>query len=64
MTQDAMTQDAWLNNAIDSVVEGMIFQLDSLGKTKEQAIAAVKLESCAGIKPWKIALDHLASIGK
>ena len=64
MNKDSMTQDAWLNNAVDSVVEGMIFQIDSLGKTKEQAIAAVKLQSGAGSKPWKIALDYLASIGK
>lgn len=58
-----MKNQDWLQIAVDSVVEKMTFQMVGLGKTKDEAINAVREQSCAGAKAWEIALSKIATTG-
>lgn len=60
MSKDNMTKNDWLQGAIDSVVEKMNFQMISLGKTKDEAIKAVKEQTTAGTMAWELALAKIA----
>jgi hypothetical protein len=60
MSKANMTKMDWLNQAADSVVDKMKFQMVELGKSKDDAIRAVKEQTCAGSAAWELALSKLA----
>jgi len=56
---DKLTKDDWLQIMIDSVVFQMLHKMDDLGMSRDQAITAVKKESCAGTLAWEKVLEIL-----
>ena len=60
MSKDNMTRLDWLQCAADSVIEKMNFQMNSLGKTKDEAIEIVKRQTTAGSAAWEMALSQIA----
>ena len=58
-TKQKMANSDWLNMMVDSLVDNLLHKKRDLGMTTEQAIVAVKKESCAGTKAWAIALKKI-----